>query len=233
MKLNQERVVASIVTSWQFAVVSIVILALTFSVFEPTISRAAASATDTFVVRQQITDEISFLVTASDVNMVGSIQGVTGGHATGSTYAVVRSNSNSGYTLDIAFSSNPAMLGTSTLSTAILNFATSGTQMQPSYAFTASTAAQFGYTVSASTSSDLDPSFLNDTTICNSGSTYTANTCWMTPSTTAYRIVNRTTAAPSGATTTITFRVTVPQNPSPSVEEDYYVATATLTATNQ
>ncbi|MCU0678061.1 MAG: hypothetical protein MUF19_00535 [Candidatus Pacebacteria bacterium] len=213
---------------------SIVLIgAFLYSLIEPTISRAAASATDTFLITQQITDEISFLTTAADVTMVGSIQGVTGGHATGTTFAVVRSNSNSGYTMDITFSGAPAMRGTSTLSTAIRDFASSSSMVQPSFAFTASTAAQFGYTVAASTTSDLDPSFLNNGTTCNAGVSYTANTCWMSPSTTAFRIVNRSTSAPTGATTTLTFRVTVPSNPSPALDEDFYVATATLTATNQ
>ncbi len=216
-----------------YSVSLVLIGALTYSLIEPTIGRAAASATDTFLITQQITDEISFLTTAADVTMVGSIQGVTGGHATGTTFAVVRSNSNSGFTMDIAFSGAPAMRGTSTLSQAIRDFATSSSMMQPSFAFTASTAAMFGYTVAASTTSDLDPSFLNDGTNCNAGAGYTANTCWMTPSTTNYRIINRSTSAPTGATTSLTFRVTVPNNPSPTVDEDFYVATATLTATNQ
>lgn len=217
-----------------YAFSAILVMALLFSlILEPTLGRAAASANDTFLITQQITDEISFLVPAADVTMVGSIQGVTGGYATGTTYAVVRSNSNSGYTMDISFSNAPAMRGTSTLSTAIRDFATSSTMMQPSFAFVSSTSAQFGYTVSASTTSDLDPSFLNNGTICNSGAGFTANTCWMTPSTTAYRIINRSTSAPTGATTTLTFKIEVPSNPSPAVEEDFYVATATLTATNQ
>jgi hypothetical protein len=216
-----------------YAISIVLVGALTYSLIEPTIGRAAASATDTFLITQQITDEISFLTTAADVTMVGSIQGVTGGAATGTTFAVVRSNSNSGYTMDITFSGAPAMRGTSTLSTAIRDFASSSSMVQPSFAFTASTAAQFGYTVAASTTSDLDPSFLNNGTTCNAGVSYTANTCWMSPSTTAFRIVNRSTSAPTGATTTLTFRVTVPSNPSPALDEDFYVATATLTATNQ
>jgi hypothetical protein len=217
-----------------FYSVSVVLIgAFIYSLAEPTIGRAGAPVNDTFLITQQITDEISFLTTAADVTMVGAIQGVTGGAATGTTFAVIRTNSNSGYTMDISFSGNPAMLGTSTLSTAIRNFATSSTMMQPNFNFTASTAAMFGYTVSASTTSDLDPSFLNDGSTCNAGAGYTADRCWMTPSTTAYRIINRSTSAPTGATTSLNFKVVVPNNPSPTLDEDFYVATATLTATNQ
>jgi len=203
-----------------------------FLLVEPTMSRAAASATtDTFTIRQQITDEISFLVAAADVTMVGSIQGVTGGQATGTTFAVIRSNSNSGYTMDIAFSNNPAMRGETTLSTAIRDYGVPGAE--PTFAFNASTSAQFAYTVAASTTTDLDPSFLNNGSTCNAGSSYTAATCWKGPSTSNFRIINRPTSAPSGATTTLTFRVNVPSNPTPSLDEDFYTATATLTATNQ
>ncbi len=221
-------------TALMYAVAAITMATMLFSiVLEPTIGRAAASANDTFTIRQQITDEISFLVTAADVTMVGPIQGVTGGTATGTTFAVVRSNSNSGYTMDISFSNSPAMRGETTLSSAIRNFASSSNMIEPNYTFTASTAAMFGYTVAASTTSDLDPSFLNDGSVCNAGAGFTANTCWMTPSTTNFRVINRPTSAPSGATTSFTFRVTVPSNPSPAVDEDFYQATATLTATNQ
>lgn len=217
-----------------FYSVSLVLIgAFLYSLIEPTIGRAAAPINDTFLITQQITDEISFLTTAADVTMVGPIQGVTGGAATGTTFVVVRTNSNSGYTMDLTFSGAPAMRGTSTLSTAIRDFATSSTMMQPNFTFTASSAALFGYTVAASTTSDLDPSFLNDGVTCNAGAGYTADRCWMTPSTTAYRIINRATSAPTGATTTLNFKLIVPNNPSPTVVEDFYVATATLTATNQ
>jgi hypothetical protein len=220
--------------AFAYAIGSILIVTILFSlVLEPTLGRAAATANDTFLITQEITDEISFLVPAADVTMVGPIQGVTGGYATGTTYAVVRSNSNSGYTMDISFSNAPAMRGNTTFSTGIRDFATSSTMTQPSFTFVASSAAQFGYTVAASTTSDLDPSFLNDGSTCNAGAGYTAGRCWMTPSTTAYRIINRSTSAPSGATTTLTFHVMVPSNPSPALDEDFYTATATLTATNQ
>ncbi len=227
-----------IITTSQYALVyavsTLTLTALMFSlVLEPTLGRAAATANDTFLITQEITDEISFLVPAADVTMVGPIQGVTGGYATGTTYAVVRSNSNSGYTMDISFSNAPAMRGNTTFSTGIRDYATSSSMMQPSFTFVASSAAQFGYTVAASTTSDLDPSFQNDGSTCNAGSGYTANRCWMTPSTTAYRIINRSTSAPSGATTTLTFHINVPSNPSPALDEDFYTATATLTATNQ
>jgi hypothetical protein len=214
--------------------VSLVLIGMfLYSLVEPTIGRAAAPINDTFLITQQITDEISFLTTAADVTMVGPIQGVTGGAATGTTFAVVRTNSNSGYTMDISFSGAPAMRGTSTLSTAIRDFATSSTMVQPNFTFTASSAAMFGYSVAASTTSDLDPSFLNDGSTCNAGAGYTVDRCWMTPSTTAFRIINRSTSAPTGATTTLNFKLIVPNNPSPAVDEDFYVATATLTATNQ
>lgn len=227
-----------IITTSQYALVyavsALMLTVLMFSlVLEPTLGRAAASTNDTFLITQEITDEISFLVPAADVTMVGPIQGVSGGYATGTTYAVVRSNSNSGYTMDISFSNAPAMRGNTTFSTGIRDYATSSSMMQPSFTFVASSAAQFGYTVAASTTSDLDPSFLNDGSTCNAGAGYTANRCWMTPSTTAYRIINRSTSAPSGATTTLTFHINVPSNPSPALDEDFYTATATLTATNQ
>mgnify|MGYP003553646226 CR=1 FL=1 len=227
-----------IITTSQYALVyavsALLLTVLMFSlVLEPTLGRAAASTNDTFLITQEITDEISFLVPAADVTMVGPVQGVSGGYATGTTYAVVRSNSNSGYTMDISFSNAPAMRGNTTFSTGIRDYATSSSMMQPSFTFVASSAAQFGYTVAASTTSDLDPSFLNNGSTCNAGAGYTANRCWMTPSTTAYRIINRSTSAPTGATTTLTFHINVPSNPSPALDEDFYTATATLTATNQ
>jgi hypothetical protein len=232
--MHMNKIISTSQYALLYAISALTLLALIFSlVLEPTLGRAAATTNDTFLISQEITDEISFLVPAADVTMVGPVQGVSGGYATGTTYAVVRSNSNSGYTMDISFSNAPAMRGNTTFSTGIRDYATSSTMMQPSFTFVASSAAQFGYTVAASTTSDLDPSFLNDGSTCNAGAGYTANRCWMTPSTTAYRIINRSTSAPTGATTTLTFHINVPSNPSPALDEDFYTATATLTATNQ
>lgn len=205
-----------------------------FMLAEPTVGRgASASTTDTFTIRQQITDEISFVVPAADVTMNGTIAGVTGGAATGSTQFAIRSNSNSGYTVDIAFQNSPAMRGEATLSQALRNYNSTGTE--PTFNFNSSTSAQFGYTVSASTTSDLDLSFRDNGTTCGAGALDTAgaSTCWMNPTQANFRIIDRGTAATTSATTTLTFHVLVPSNPVPGLEEDFYTATATLTATNQ
>ena len=202
-------------------------LAFLFLSLEPTVSQAVTS---TFTVRQQITSEISFLVSAANVTMAGTLAGITGGNATGTTYAVIQTNQATGYTMDIAFSNSPAMLGEVTGSTAIRNY---GSTTEPTYNFFASTSAVFAYTVNASTTSDIDQSFLNNGSACNAGAGQTANTCWMGASTTNFRIINRGSAALTGATTSLQFKVNVPSNPSPGLQADFYTATATLTAVTQ
>ena len=211
------------------------LLLASFFIFEPTIGRSAASDTSgPFTIRQQITGELAFITDAASVTMVSDISGLTGGNATGTTQFAVRSNS--GYTVDIAFFDNGtehAMLGESTNSSAIRDYASTS----PSYILnTSSSSAIFAYTVGSSTAtaenSYVSSNFLNTGTSCGSGS-FTNNRCWMGPTTTAYEIVNNSSSAPTGATSTITFRVHVPNAPSPAVEADWFTATATLTATEQ
>jgi len=204
-----------------------IMLTLSFSLLEPVVSRAA---TNTFIITQSITAELSFLATSSAVTMVGSIAGITGGNSTGTTQVVVQTNSAGGYNMTLGFSNTPAMRGNATGNTGIINY---GTTSLPTFAFFASSSAVFAYTVSASTTSDVAPAFLNNGTTCNAGAASTPNTCWMGPSTTAMMIVNRLAAATTSATTTLTFRVNVPNTPFPALQSDTYTATATLTATAQ
>ncbi len=202
----------------------------TFALLEPTLSLGQVPST--FTITQQITDEISFTVPATNITMVSPIQGISGGNATGTTQTVVRTNAINGYNMTIAFStSTSAMRGIVSSSTSIRDYGTS-TAAEPTFLFNSSTSAQFAYTVSATTSTDLDPSFLNNGTNCNAGSTMTADRCWKGPATTTFMVVNRTSSAGGGATTTVRFVVNVPSNPVPALVQDFYQATATLTATN-
>ncbi len=221
--------------AFALATVTVFFGAIAFFSLEPTIGRTAAfaSSTDEFLITQTITGEISFAALTPDVTMAGAINGITGGNSTGTTYAVVRTNSVTGYTMDISFSNSPAMRGNVSTSTAIRNYV--GVAGEPEYAFTASSAALFAYTVSASNTTDLDRSFLDNGSVCDSlGGSDTADACWMgNTGTSTFRIINRGSAADTGATTTIKFKINVPNNPSPAVAADTYTATATLTATNQ
>lgn len=208
----------------------ILVASLLFTLLEPALSFGQVNST--FTITQQIDGEISFTVPATNVTMVSPIQGITGGNATGTTQTVVRTNGSNGYNMTIAFStSTSAMRGIVSSSTAIRDYGTS-TAAEPTFLFNASTSAQFAYTVTATTSTDLDQSFLNNGSNCNAGSTMTADRCWKGPATTTFMVVNRTTNAAGGATTTFKFVVNVPSNPTPSLVQDFYQATATLTATN-
>jgi hypothetical protein len=213
------------------ALATVTLLAFVFSMMEPALTFGQVNSV--FTITQQIDGEISFTVPAANITMAGAIQGITGGTATGTTQTVVRTNGTNGYNMTIAFStSSSAMRGVVSSSTAIRDYGTS-TAAFPTFAFNSSTSAQFGYSITASTSADVAQAFLNNGTTCNaSGGSSTVDRCWKGPATTTYMVVNRTTPAGGGATTTIKFVVNVPSNPSPSLVQDFYQATATLTATN-
>ncbi len=209
-----------------FAAVAMILI--TFVIFEPVIGRAA---TDEFIITQTITGEVSFKTAASDVSLGPAIQGLTGGVRNGATYVVITTNDTNGYNLTIAFSNSAAMQRNGgggdipDYVTAVAGFADFVFDSTKPYG-------QFGYTVSASTTADLDLSFRNDGASCNStGGGEVAASCWMNPSTTAETIVNRSSATPAGgSTTTLHFRVDVPPNPVPAISTGVYTATATLTA---
>jgi hypothetical protein len=211
------------------ALVITALFAISFFTVEPQVGRAID---DTFIVTQQITDEISFLVNANDVTMVGTIQGLTGGYATGTTVAVVRSNDPQGYTMTLQFSSTTAMSASS--SAAINNYTPTAAGV-PDFSWVDNSSgqpAEFGYTVRASTTGEVDPTFRNDGSGCNTGSNETDDHCWINPTSTVAETIISTTGPVLSSTTTIKFKVAVPSNPSPALPAAFYVATATLTATN-
>lgn len=225
------------------ALASVLILCSLYFMVEPQVGRAVVG--NPFSISQEIGAEISFLVQAANVTMFSTsssqISSLTGGNSTGTTQVVVLTNNANGYYLEIAFSDADGdgtimrrnLGGTSTA--AIRNYSTTtyNTMVEPSFGFSfASTAAMFAYTVSASTSGDIDGSFKNNGSICGAGTTVTNDTCWMAPSTTAFRIVQTNVAAPQGSTTTVKFRVYVPTGPNPGVDTGFYTATATLSAFN-
>ncbi len=214
---------------------SLVIISALLAIFfvaEPSVGHV-----QTFYVRQTITGESSFAVPPTNVTMSGSIAGVTGGAATGTTQFVVTSNNTSGYTVDIDFFDNTtdqAMLGDSTASESIIDYTGIVSGTNPSLLLATTSSAEFAYTVMSTTSSDTGPLFLDNTTLCGTGGTdQSPNECWMAPSTTVIVIVDRDSSAPTGATSTVFFNVTIPAGAVPVPVSDTYTATATLTLTEK
>jgi hypothetical protein len=231
-KITRTIAIESATQAGVAALLAVALLGLSFFVVEPRISHGQADTTPDFRIRQTITDETSFLVDPANVTMNGSIAGLSGGSATGTTSYVVRSNNASGYYVEIDFFDNAgayAMRGDEDGGAQIRDY--SGDVVgEPSYNLTASTAAQFAYSNYSSTTSDTDDSFLNNgSNACNSiGGTQTVGKCWKAPSTSGFRIVDRSNSAVYGATSTLYFRVRVPSSPNPIPTAQTYTATATL-----
>ena len=205
-----------------------------YLMLEPMAGFAATTATSQFVVNQQITAEVSFLVNAANVTLA-AIGGITGGDSEGYTGVRVYTNDRLGFTMTITASNSPAMLGSLSTGT-IPNYAPASANV-PDFTFASTTsgqAAQFGYTITASSTSDLAQKFKDNGTTCNTGSADTngKTSCWYNLSTTATStMVTSAFSNTSGASSTLFFRVHVPANPSPAVTDDTYFATSTLTAT--
>lgn len=215
-------------------VAAMTILASLFAGFfmaEPSISYGQVATSNDFYIRQTITAESSFLVQPTDVTASGTINGVTGGNATGSTQFVVQSNNATGYYVEIDFFDNvgaTAMRGDVTGSESLRDYSGDVTG-QPSFNFTASTAAQFAYTVISSTTADTDDSFDYNGGSCNQASFDNADgSCWKAPSTSGFQIIDRGLPATSGATSSIQFKIHVPNGAVPVPSAETYTATATL-----
>lgn len=169
--------------------------------------------------------------------MAGSIAGLTGGYATGTTVASINTNNATGYNMTLHFATNSvshAMVASTTNpSSAYISNYTPASGGVPDFTWVDNTtgqSAEFGYTVRASTTGEVDSSFMNNGSACAAGTTETNDRCWLNPTTTPERIINST-ASNGSSTTTIKFKVAVPNAPSPALPSGFYIATGTLTAT--
>jgi hypothetical protein len=227
-KITRTIAIESATQAFVAAFIGLALISLSFFSVEPRISHGQADTTE-FFVRQTITDATSFHVEPADVTMGGSIDGLSGGTATGTTQFVVRSNNASGYYVEIDYFDNAgdhAMRGDEDGGAQIRDyFLGAGTA---TFNMTASTAAQFAYSVHSTTTTDTAQAFKYSGSTCNSGSTNTAGKCWKSPSTSPVQIINRANAASTGATSTLYFKVHVPSGANPIPTAQTYTATATL-----
>jgi len=170
---------------------------------------------------QQMQEVYIALSGVTNVIMTPSIPGVSGGTANGSTTVTVTTDSPSGYQLTVEATGTPAMQkGSDT----IADYVPAG---DPDFSFITGVAdSHFGYTPEGV---DVVQRFLDDGGSCNTGSLETALACWDGLSTTVEAIALAGGANhPSGATTTIRFRVGI--GGSVLQAPGTYVATTTLTA---
>jgi hypothetical protein len=219
-----------IIKTIEQSTIALLMLALGFLVVEPAVS-SSASVTSQFTETLVITSEIAFAQPGSNVTLSPSLPGLTGGTANGQTQVRVVTNNSTGYNMTIVASSSLGMIGNTY--GGVIPAYVSAVNGVPDFTFTVpANRARFGYTVEASTTADLAQLFKDNGTTCNIGAADAVDSCWLAASTTAVQIVNRSSyTADNGATTTIKFRVQIQSNPSPLLPEDSYVATTTLTAT--
>lgn len=171
---------------------------------------------------QQMQEVFLSITAAPAVTMSPSIGGLTGGTSNGSTSVVVLTDSPAGYELTIVSENAPAMQGTFGT---IADYVPQANPL-PDYAFTtAATNAYFGFSPEGT---DIVTRYRNSGAVCGSGASDDALACWDGLAITDTVIARGAANQPSGATTTIRFRVEVGSD-SPVVAGTY-IATTTLTA---
>jgi len=172
---------------------------------------------------QQMQEVFLSMTAIADVVMTPSLGGLTGGTSNGSTSFVVVTDSPSGYTLTLAAALSPAMQGNP--AGTIANYVPAAGV--PDFVFsTAAAQARFGFSPEGV---NLVARYRDNGGACGVSSGDTALACWDGVSTTAQTIVTGTGSNhPSGATTTLRFRVGI--SSGASVTAGTYTATTTITA---
>ncbi len=225
--------IKNLVDSVRYGCAALLVVIAAFVLLEPTISQGATTASSQFTISQTVTSEVAFVTPPSNVILSPSLGGLTGGTSNGGTQLVVTTNDHLGYSMTLTASSSVGMIGNLNSSNSIPALVpSSGTTPDFAFSSVAANKAYFAYTVEASTTSDVSSLFKDNGTTCNTGALDTANSCWLNASSSAVTIINRSSQTTnSGATTTLKFRVVMSANPSPTIPDDTYVATTTVTAT--
>lgn len=231
--MNQTHLLYSARNAFVAAFLVIVLGIASFFAFEPSIGR---SAQEVFEVTQTVSGAISFMASTSAVAMTGTLDGLTGGTSWGTTTSKVRTNNANGYSMTIKFASTSPMSRNGGGGYIASYKYSTGTASYPTGFDTSPANAQFGFSVNASNTTEVSNVFKSSGALCGSG-TFTTNSCWRGASTTdataATQLINTSAPTPaSGSTTTVQFRITIPNNPSPAIPDGTYTATATLTATD-
>lgn len=171
---------------------------------------------------QQMHEVYISISEVSPVVMSPNLGGITGGIANGTTSVSVLTDSPSGYQLTISANSNPAMQkGSDTISdyVPIAN-------PNPDYTFSLnSNSVHFAF---SPTGSDVVSRWRNNGSACNTGSNSTPLVCWDGLSMSEKIISQGGSNHPTGATTTLNFKLGIGGGTIVPVG-DYY-ATTTLTA---
>jgi hypothetical protein len=171
---------------------------------------------------QQMQEVFISLTDATDVVMAPTIGGLTGGVSNGSTSVSVLTDSPSGYQLSIKAESAPAMV--------------KGVDSITDYVPVASPAADYNFTTGSNDvhfgfspeGADIVTYFRNSGTTCGTGAVDDTLSCWVGLSTSEIIIAQGSANQPTGATTTLNFRVGIGGG-VPVLAGDY-IATTTLTA---
>jgi hypothetical protein len=198
---------------------------------ESTVGEIATGPSDStsFSLRagyQQMQEVYLSLSAPTDVVMSPNLGGLTGGTSNGSTTVTVLTDSPAGYQMTIEAEGNPAMQLIGAVGS-IADYSPAGAVPDTTFTITA-TDSLFGF---SPTGNDIDQDFQNvGAGACDTaGETEDTEDCWDGLSTTARTISESTSANhPSGATTTVHFRVGIGGNAS--VPAGVYIATTTLTA---
>ncbi len=180
-------------------------------------------------------DEVSISISApSDCILSPSLGGIAGG--TSNCFAVwtITSDNPAGFTASLTASttgtdgSGYVMKGNSQ-GDWIGNY-TEDTYNIPDYDWGGGSgflsAAEFGYTATTTTATDLAAAFKNSAGACN-GAVMTNDQCWISASSTSRQLINRTSSAIDGISLSVHFRVQINNH---AVLQDTYVATTTVTA---
>ena len=183
---------------------------------------ASSSNYNLYAGYQQLDEVTISLSVSGDVLMLPNIYGVTGGTSNGSTTVTVTTDSPTGYQLDLVAEGAPAMQS----AVGNINDYNPATS-DPDFSFTTGGSdAHFGYSPEGV---DIVDRFLDDGGDCNTGSTDTSLSCWDGLSTTDETIAEGSGPNnPSGADTTINFRVGVGSGAGLTAGD--YQATSTVTA---
>jgi hypothetical protein len=182
------------------------------------------SSSTNFNLRAGYQQMLTSYLSMSDVANVplSPALGLVGGTSTGQASFLVTTDNRAGYRLTLEASNNPAMQSPNGT---IANYVPS--VGSPDFVFTTTvTQAHFAFSPEGV---DVASRFRDNGSLCGVGGGETADACWDMVSTTPVEIVRRTSANhPSGATTTLKFRVGI--GAAASVTAGIYTATSTVTA---